>query len=98
MGRTRKYATEEEAHEAKKQQMRENYQKRKAEKARAATPPIVEPPKPKGEDALRTSPKSKRTAKKDSIAEAVNQPPQAEYLKLTKEELLAKFGGLLDSI
>ena len=33
MGRTRKYATEEEAHEAKKQQMRENYQKRKAAKA-----------------------------------------------------------------
>lgn len=89
MGRTRKYATEEEAHEAKKQQMRENYQKRKEEKARAATPP-------KGENAPRTSPK--RTAKKDSIAEAVNQPPQAEYLKLTKEELLAKFGGLLDSI
>lgn len=95
MGRTRKYATEEEAHEAKKQQMRENYQKRKAEKARAATP---SPPKtpPKDEDTPKT--KSKRTAKKDSLAEAVNQPPQAEYLKLTKEELLAKFGGLLDSI
>lgn len=37
MGRSRKYATEEEAHEAKKQQMRENYQKRKAAK-QAETP------------------------------------------------------------
>ena len=32
MGRTKIYATPEEAHEAKKKQMRENYQKRKAAK------------------------------------------------------------------
>ena len=81
MGRTRKYATEEEAHEAKKQQMRENYQKRKAAKAE----PKQEPPKP-----------TKRT-KKESTPEIVQQPPSAEYLKMTKEELLEKFGVLLDS-
>ena len=93
MGRTRKYATEEEAHEAKKQQMRENYQKRKAAKAEPASvesvpqlrPVKQEPPKP-----------TKRT-KKESTPEIVQQPPSAEYLKMTKEELLEKFGVLLDS-
>lgn len=50
MGRTKKYATPEEAHQAKLRQMRENYQKRKAEKekqkaeaiARGETPPEPE--------------------------------------------------------
>lgn len=89
MGRLRKYATDEEAHEAKKQQMRENYQKRKAAKARAAS---SSPPKSSPEPT-----KPKRTAKKESIAENIAQPPSAEYLKMTKEELLEKFGILLDS-
>ena len=69
MGRTRKYATEEEAHEAKKQQMRENYQKRKAAKAE------VKEAKWEEEEKVETKPKPKRTPKKKNI-----EPP-----KLTNE-------------
>ncbi len=87
MGRARKYATEEEAHEAKKQQMRENYQKRKAAKEARSDSPSKEPVKET----------KKKSPRKKEFAEAVKQPPQAEYLKLTKEELLEKFGILLDS-
>ena len=42
MGRTKKYATEEEAKEAKKAQMKAAYQRRKA--ARSASPPSQEIP------------------------------------------------------
>ena len=94
MGRLRKYATEEEAHEAKKQQMRDNYQKRKAAKkdttksdAKIAT-----------NDGAAAKPESlKQNRKKKPLAESIHEPPSAEYLKMTKEELLEKFGTLLDS-
>ena len=91
MGRTRKYATEEEAHEAKKQQMRENYQKRKAAKAEPKPASVEDVPR------LRPEPKPTKRTKKESTPEIVQQPPSAEYLKMTKEELLEKFGVLLDS-
>ena len=87
MGRTRKYATEEEAHEAKKQQMRENYQKRKAAKEAAAQEAAKPIPQPK----------TVKQRNEKSIVESIKEPPSAEYLKMTKEELLEKFGTLLDS-
>ena len=87
MGRLRKYATDEEAHEAKKQQMRENYQKRKAAKEAAAQEAAKPIPLPK----------TVKQRNKKSIVESIKEPPSAEYLKMTKEELLEKFGTLLDS-
>ena len=87
MGRLRKYATDEEAHEAKKQQMRENYQKRKAAKEAAAQEAAKPIPQPK----------TVKQRNKKSIVESIKEPPSAEYLKMTKEELLEKFGTLLDS-
>lgn len=79
MGRTRKYATEEEAHEAKKKQMRENYQKRKA--AKNEKKPKKEIPK---EMIYKTN------TIEESVAEIINTEPKAEYLKWSKEELLTK--------
>ena len=87
MGRQRKYATEEEAHEAKKQQMRENYQKRKAAKETAKdTKPKTTPKKEKKAEPLKFS---------DDDELGIHTPPQAEYLQMTKEELLEKFVGFL---
>ena len=95
MGRARKYATEEEAHEAKKQQMRDNYQKRKAAKKDIAK----EDAKIAANDGGAAKPEShKQNRKKKPLAESIHEPPSAEYLKMTKEELLEKFGSLLDSI
>ena len=82
MGRARKYATEEEAHEAKKKQMRENYQKRKAAKAGKTE-----------KKSKKEIPKEliyKTNTIEESVAEMINTEPKAEYLKWSKEELLTK--------
>lgn len=87
MGRARKYATEEEAHEAKKQQMRENYQKRKAAKETAKDT------KPKGKPKKEKKTESLKFSSEDELG--IYKPPEAEYLQMTKEELLEKFVGFL---
>ena len=74
MGRNRIYATPEEAHEAKKRQMRENYQKRKAAKLNG------EEPKKK------SSPKKKETAQPISVAIEAEK----NWQKMSKEELIKK--------
>ena len=86
MGRTRKYATPEEAHEAKKKQMRENYQKRKAAK-QEATKVKAEPENPKAK------PKKPKKQVANTIEEAVidivNDNP-ADIIHMSKEDLLTK--------
>lgn len=55
MGRVRKYATEEEAKEAKKKQMRENYQKKKAEREKLKQEAIE-----KGEELPKPPPRTRK--------------------------------------
>ena len=85
MGRTRKYATAEEAHEAKKKQMRENYQKRKAAKQEAE--------KVKEEvEKLKAKPRKPKKPAANTIEEAVVQSIDApsDMIHMTKEEFLTK--------
>ena len=86
MGRTRKYATAEEAHEAKKKQMRENYQKRKAAKQEAE--------KVKEEvEKLKAKPRKPKKPAANTIEEAVVQVVEtkpSEMIHMTKEEFLTK--------
>ena len=74
MGRNRIYATPEEAHEAKKRQMRENYQKRKAAKLNG------EEPKKK------SSPKKKETTPPLSVTIEAEKT----WHNLSKEDLIKK--------
>ena len=83
MGRTKIYATPEEAHEAKKKQMRENYQMRKAAKLaeRAEESPKSEKP-PR---------KTKKQEAPNTIQETVAQiGEEKKYTKKEKEQIIKK--------
>ena len=82
MGRTKIYATPEEAHEAKKKQMRENYQKRKAAKLaeKAEESPKSEKPK-----------RTKKQEAPNTIQETVAQiGEEKNYTKKEKEQIIKK--------
>ncbi len=89
MGRIRKYATPEEAHEAKKKQMRENYQKRKAAKQEATKRKEEEEIPEK----LKAKPRKPKRQAANTIEEAVidivNDNP-ANMIHMSKEDLLTK--------
>ena len=82
MGRTKIYATPEEAHEAKKKQMRENYQKRKAAKLaeKAEESPKSEKPK-------RTKKQEAPNTIEEAVKDIVTEP---RYTKKEKDQIIKK--------
>ena len=66
--------------------------------AKQAVEPSPTPPKTQSREARSEKPTKKTTKKESPLVESINQPPSADYLKMTKEELLEKFGMLLDSV